>query len=73
MHIFWGIGKLVQLKIVYYKVSGMLYSVQEKKMLAFKGQYFKAGVSMYLMYSFIKKRASQVLIYQKLRMSSTHL
>ena len=29
MHVFGGIEKLVQLKIVYYKVSGTLYNEQE--------------------------------------------
>ena len=45
MHVFWGKKKLVQLKIVYHKVSSMLYSVQNLKIRAVEGQYFIIGES----------------------------
>ena len=37
MHVFWGMKKLVQLKIVHPKVSSMLYSVQNLKIRAAEG------------------------------------
>ena len=40
MHVFWGIEKFVQLKIVQHKVSVMLYSVQAFKIRASQGQCF---------------------------------
>ena len=36
-HVFWGMKKLVQLKIVHPKVSSMLYSVQNLKIRAAEG------------------------------------
>ena len=38
-HVFWGKKKLVQLKIVYHKVSSILYSVQNLKIRSVEGQY----------------------------------
>ena len=35
--VFWGMEKLVQLKIVHHKVSAMLYSVQNLKIRAAEG------------------------------------
>ena len=40
MHVFWGMKKHVQLKIVQLKVSVMLYSVQALKIRASQGQCF---------------------------------
>ena len=37
IHVFWGMKKLVQLKIVHHKVSAMLYSVQNLKIRASEG------------------------------------
>ena len=44
MHVFGKIEKLVQLKIVYHKVSTMLYSVQNLKNHAAEVKHFIIGV-----------------------------
>ena len=36
-HVFWGMKKHVQLKIMHYKVSAMLYSVQNFQIRAAEG------------------------------------
>ena len=45
MHVFWGMKKLVQLKIVHHKVNDMLYSVQNFKNRASEGQCLIIGVA----------------------------
>ena len=43
MHVFWGMKKLVQLKIVHHKVRAMLYSVQKSKNRAPEGKCLLTG------------------------------
>ena len=70
MDVLRGIEKLLQLKIMYHKVSKVMYNsaFKNKKIRAVEGQYFIEGVLVSQVQKRAKnvqKHASQVLIYQK--------